>query len=251
MHRHARGSARRPGRPPSPRCSCTAASCTSSATCCSSAIFGPNVEDAMAGPRYRRLLPARRARRARRAGRRQPGLDGARRSAPPGAIAAVLGGYILLYPRARVLTLIFIIFFVTIVEVPAFVLLGFWFLEQLLFGAAGARQPGRAAKASPTSRTSAASSSAWPRSGLFARRRRRRAAALAGRTEARTPRRARPMTRIVVLGSGARVHRRLRLPDRRARSTNRAFTLASASRSSSSCCSAVGIVGALRNPPRR
>lgn len=51
-----------------------------------------------------------------------------------GAIAAVLGGYILLYPRARVLSLVFIVFFVTIVEVPAVLLLGFWFLEQLFFG---------------------------------------------------------------------------------------------------------------------
>jgi membrane associated rhomboid family serine protease len=58
-----------------------------------------------------------------------------------GAIAAVLGGYILLYPRARVLTLVFIIFFVTIVELPAFLLLGFWFLEQLYFGAAGLASP--------------------------------------------------------------------------------------------------------------
>ncbi len=54
-----------------------------------------------------------------------------------GAIAAVLGGYILLYPRARILTLIFIIFFVTIVELPAAALLGFWFLEQLLLGVGG------------------------------------------------------------------------------------------------------------------
>jgi len=58
-----------------------------------------------------------------------------------GAIAAVLGGYILLYPRARILSLVFIIFFVTIIEVPAFFLLGFWFLEQLWFGAAGLGSP--------------------------------------------------------------------------------------------------------------
>lgn len=58
-----------------------------------------------------------------------------------GAIAAVLGGYALLYPRARVLTLVFIIFFVTIVEVPALWLLGFWFVEQLWFGASGLASP--------------------------------------------------------------------------------------------------------------
>ncbi|HXR29318.1 MAG TPA: rhomboid family intramembrane serine protease [Solirubrobacteraceae bacterium] len=58
-----------------------------------------------------------------------------------GAIAAVLGGYILMYPRARVLTLVFVVFFVTIIEVPAIYLLGFWFLTQLYFGAAGLTHP--------------------------------------------------------------------------------------------------------------
>ena len=48
-----------------------------------------------------------------------------------GAIAAVLGGYLLLYPKARVLTVIFIIFFFTLVEIPALFVLGFWFLLQL------------------------------------------------------------------------------------------------------------------------
>jgi membrane associated rhomboid family serine protease len=49
-----------------------------------------------------------------------------------GAIAAVLGGYALLYPRARVITVIFIIIIFTIVELPALLVLGFWFLLQLL-----------------------------------------------------------------------------------------------------------------------
>jgi membrane associated rhomboid family serine protease len=49
-----------------------------------------------------------------------------------GAIAAVLGGYALLYPRARVITMIFIIIIFTIVELPALLVLGFWFLLQLL-----------------------------------------------------------------------------------------------------------------------
>jgi membrane associated rhomboid family serine protease len=47
-----------------------------------------------------------------------------------GAIAAVLGGYLLLYPRARVVTLIFIVFFFTILELPALLVLGAWFLLQ-------------------------------------------------------------------------------------------------------------------------
>ena len=54
-----------------------------------------------------------------------------------GAIAAVLGGYILLYPRARVLTLVIIIFFFTVIELPAVVMLGIWFATQAAFAAAG------------------------------------------------------------------------------------------------------------------
>ena len=49
-----------------------------------------------------------------------------------GAIAAVLGGYALLYPRARVVTFIFIIIIFTVIELPALVVLGLWFLMQLL-----------------------------------------------------------------------------------------------------------------------
>jgi hypothetical protein len=49
-----------------------------------------------------------------------------------GAIAGVLGAYFLLYPRARVLTW----FFVFIVWVPAWVMLGYWFVLQFLSGTA-------------------------------------------------------------------------------------------------------------------
>ena len=48
-----------------------------------------------------------------------------------GAIAGVMGAYFVLYPRSRVLTLIPIIFFWNVIELPATVLLGFWFLMQL------------------------------------------------------------------------------------------------------------------------
>ena len=58
-----------------------------------------------------------------------------------GAIAAVLGGYILLYPRARVWTVIIIIFFFTIVRLPALVVLGLWFVEQVAFGYFDVSQP--------------------------------------------------------------------------------------------------------------
>jgi len=47
-----------------------------------------------------------------------------------GAIAGVMGAYFILYPQSRVLTLVPIFWF-EIIEVPAIVLLGFWFLMQL------------------------------------------------------------------------------------------------------------------------
>ena len=50
-----------------------------------------------------------------------------------GAVAGVLGGYLLLFPRARVVTVVFIIFFFTILELPAILFLGFWILQQALF----------------------------------------------------------------------------------------------------------------------
>jgi membrane associated rhomboid family serine protease len=52
-----------------------------------------------------------------------------------GAVSAVLGGYLLLYPRARVITVIFIVIFFTLVELPAVVVLLLWFAQQLVFGA--------------------------------------------------------------------------------------------------------------------
>src|SRR5438045_4213103 len=48
-----------------------------------------------------------------------------------GAIAGVMGAYFVLYPQSRVLTLIPLIIFWEIVELPAILLLGFWFLMQL------------------------------------------------------------------------------------------------------------------------
>lgn len=50
-----------------------------------------------------------------------------------GAVSGVLGAYLLLYPRARVKTLIFIFIFITTVEIPAMLLLTIWFLMQILF----------------------------------------------------------------------------------------------------------------------
>jgi hypothetical protein len=51
-----------------------------------------------------------------------------------GAIAGVLGAYFLLFPRARVVTLLPLFIFFTTVEIPAVVFLGLWFLLQFLSG---------------------------------------------------------------------------------------------------------------------
>ncbi|HEY2545451.1 MAG TPA: rhomboid family intramembrane serine protease [Candidatus Acidoferrum sp.] len=47
-----------------------------------------------------------------------------------GAISGIMGAYIILFPRARVLTLVFIFF----IPIPAFIILGYWFLLQFLAG---------------------------------------------------------------------------------------------------------------------
>jgi membrane associated rhomboid family serine protease len=53
-----------------------------------------------------------------------------------GAIAAVLGAYVVLYPRARVLSLVFLGFFYQLLQVPALIVLGLWFVLQLIDGVA-------------------------------------------------------------------------------------------------------------------
>ena len=58
-----------------------------------------------------------------------------------GAIAAVLGGYIVLFPRGGVLTLVFIIFFFTVIALPTFVMLAIWFVQQALFAVLGLTDP--------------------------------------------------------------------------------------------------------------
>jgi len=59
-----------------------------------------------------------------------------------GAVAAVMGAYIVLYPRERVHTLFFFLVFFRVVPLPAWVLLGYWFLLQLLGSAAVPSQGG-------------------------------------------------------------------------------------------------------------
>jgi len=52
-----------------------------------------------------------------------------------GAVAAVLGAYAITWPWARVHTLVFLFVFITIIDLPALLVLGVWFLGQLLEGA--------------------------------------------------------------------------------------------------------------------
>jgi membrane associated rhomboid family serine protease len=101
-------------------------------------IFGNNVEDRI-GPVFYLLfylaggIAATALQTAVGAGSVIPNLGAS------GAIAAVLGAYLVMFPRARVLTLIFF-FFITVIEIPAIVLLGFWFVLQFFQGATSVTQ---------------------------------------------------------------------------------------------------------------
>jgi membrane associated rhomboid family serine protease len=57
-----------------------------------------------------------------------------------GAIAGVMGAYVLLYPRAKVLTLVVLIVFFTFWWIPAWFFLGYWFLVQFLFATTAVHQ---------------------------------------------------------------------------------------------------------------
>ncbi len=61
-----------------------------------------------------------------------------------GAISGVLGAYLLLFPRANVHTLIFLGFFITTVQVPALIVIGFWAIIQFINGliSTGLREAG-------------------------------------------------------------------------------------------------------------
>ena len=60
-----------------------------------------------------------------------------------GAIAAVMGAYIVLFPKSRIVMLIWLVFYVDFVEIPAILFLGFWFLLQFVGGlGASATDPG-------------------------------------------------------------------------------------------------------------
>lgn len=51
-----------------------------------------------------------------------------------GAISGLLGAYLIAYPRAQVLTLVFLFIFIRLAVIPAFVIIIFWFFIQLVYG---------------------------------------------------------------------------------------------------------------------
>ncbi len=96
-------------------------------------IFGDNVEDAMGHARFAAFylvsgILAAYANAAVSPESTVPMIGAS------GAISGVLGAYFILYPRARVVTLIPIVFYVQIVSIPAIFVLGFWILAQIVNG---------------------------------------------------------------------------------------------------------------------
>ncbi|MDQ3933299.1 MAG: rhomboid family intramembrane serine protease [Actinomycetota bacterium] len=94
-------------------------------------IFGNNIEDSMGRAKFVAFyllggLAATAAQTAVSPNEDVPTLGAS------GAVAAVLGAYALLYPRARVVTLVFIIIFITVIELPAALVLIGWFVLQVL-----------------------------------------------------------------------------------------------------------------------
>jgi membrane associated rhomboid family serine protease len=96
-------------------------------------IFGDNIEDRLGHGRYLFFylacgFLATLAHAIFSPGSRVPAIGAS------GAIAGVLGAYLILFPHARVLTVIPIFFLITLRELPAVILLGLWFVLQLFSG---------------------------------------------------------------------------------------------------------------------
>jgi membrane associated rhomboid family serine protease len=96
-------------------------------------VFGSHIEDVMGAPRFLLFyltcgVVSALVQLAMSLGSPVPTLGAS------GAIAGVMGAFLVLYPRVRVTTLIFIVFFVTTVEIPAAFMLIYWFAIQLVSG---------------------------------------------------------------------------------------------------------------------
>jgi membrane associated rhomboid family serine protease len=98
-------------------------------------IFGDNVEDALGHLPFLLFYLASGA----LAAAAHATLNGS--SAAPligasGAVAAIMGAYFVLYPRSQVLTAVFLLLYLDLIEVPAIIFLGVWLAMQLLAGLA-------------------------------------------------------------------------------------------------------------------
>ena len=95
-------------------------------------IFGNNIEDTLGRFRFSSSISP--AELPRRSG--QVISDPPHRAIPmvgaSGAVAGIIGAYLILYPHARILTLLPIFFFFTFIEVPAFLIIGYWILLQFI-----------------------------------------------------------------------------------------------------------------------
>jgi membrane associated rhomboid family serine protease len=98
-------------------------------------VFGDNVEDSMTRPRFAAfyLVCGLAAALAQVVTNPSSGIPMVGAS---GAISGVMGGYLVLYPRVRVFTLVFLGFFITTIALPAWVMLLYWAGLQLLSGVA-------------------------------------------------------------------------------------------------------------------
>jgi len=96
-------------------------------------VFGRNVEDLIGGPRFLAFyllggIAAGVVHVVVNSHSVQPTIGAS------GAIAAVMGAYLIKFPRSRIVTLIFIFFFVTTAEIPAAFILLYWFAIQFISG---------------------------------------------------------------------------------------------------------------------
>jgi membrane associated rhomboid family serine protease len=97
-------------------------------------IFGNNIEDSMGRLRFLAFylltgMAAAGAHIASAPGSPIPMVGAS------GAISGIMGAYLVLYPRVRVRTLFIIVILIKVLRLPAWLLLGYWFLIQLLAGA--------------------------------------------------------------------------------------------------------------------
>jgi membrane associated rhomboid family serine protease len=104
------------------------------------AVFGPTVEDTIGRARFAGLYVLGGLAALALAVAVAPGSS-VPTAGSSGAIAAVLGAYILLYPRERILSAVVLIFFFSLVEVPAWMLLAAWVAFDAIMGALGVTTP--------------------------------------------------------------------------------------------------------------